>query len=1341
MPELRYLLCILTIGLLLQCPDNLWAQPLSFRKFSVEQGLPTYSVISITQDKRGFMWLGTTDGLCRYDGARVKIYRRSSGDSSLISNNNILSLLTDSKGNVWAGTSTGLNRYNEKKDLFENTSQNSKIKGSIFSIYEDAEGKKWVGGSMGLIRMDNEKVTPVSYYQDHNVKAIFEDSQGKIWIGSDKGVSILENRNNKTALTKLSSLLAHTLPPELKNITSIAEDASHKIWIGTQNNGAYCFDPRSGSLTGYLSNRTNSPGLINNNIRRIFLDKNKNLWIGTQEGISIINPLTGNFQNIAHNSANKNSLSQNSVHSIFQDNNGSIWVGTYFGGANLCYAYNTPFSTLQNDDKTNSISNNVVSSIEGDRKGNLWIATEGGGLNYYDKITGVFRFYKHDRKDTTSLGSNLIKKVYLDKEDNLWLGTHGGSLNVLVPGTSKFIRYPINTSTSHVAEISSITEDRNQHLWVASNSGLHIFKKTGTSLTALPSVKFSVRGIPKYLYRDSNDDVWIAATPGLYLLREDRLEELDSSCTINCFREDDHSTLWMGTNGSGLLRFNKTSRKLSSDNHPFLRSLNILGIISDSDGSLWLSSNKGLVHYFPDSKGYQLYTTADGIAGNEFNYNSFYKGKDGLFYFGGFNGITYFLPAEIKKNNFTAPLVFTALKLDNKDVKINGTENILKENIISVPKLTFAYNQNAFTIEFALLNYIKSEKNKYEYQLEGFDKSWKETSEGSVTYTNLPPGYYRFFVKGANNDGLWSNTISVMIQVRPPFWLTWWAYCLYALIAATIVFIVARFFFLRVLIKKEEELHQAKLNFFTNVSHDIRTHLTLIMTPVERLLNNARNNSFIQQQLTQVKSNTNRLLGLVSELMDFRKAETNHLQLHPRRQNLIPFLQEIYESFRELSLSKNISMSMVHDEDFAEVNFDEQQLEKVFFNLLANAFKFTSEGGRIDLYISCQNSNSVVVKVSDNGLGINPAYIKNLFTNFFQVADHGLQNTGYGIGLALSKNIVELHKGTISVESTPAQNGKRGKTVFTVVLPKNAQFTSGPKTTPAPVSHPMPELVSFFVTQEKNLAKDILPDLKKYTLLIVEDNAELVQLIKETLAPLYNIITAENGQSGWEVATSEIPDLMISDVMMPEMDGYALCEKIRQDERTCHIPVILLTAKSAQTDQITGLRQGADLYLTKPFSIKVLELSIQNLLTARERLKQKQLKELASLSVTREEKPSTEDDLSSNDLDKAFLEKVIHLIDQHIDNPAFGVDMLSRKVAMSAPVLYKKLRALTNMSVNEFIKLQRFKKAAELLAQKRLTVNEVSFAVGYDDRKYFSREFKKYFGVLPSEFSPDSKKV
>ncbi|MCH5716163.1 ATP-binding response regulator [Niabella hibiscisoli] len=431
------------------------------------------------------------------------------------------------------------------------------------------------------------------------------------------------------------------------------------------------------------------------------------------------------------------------------------------------------------------------------------------------------------------------------------------------------------------------------------------------------------------------------------------------------------------------------------------------------------------------------------------------------------------------------------------------------------------------------------------------------------------------------------------------------------------------------------------------------------MAPVERLLSENKKESFIQQQLTQVRSNTNRLLNLVSELMDFRKAETNHLQLNPKKQNLISFLQDIYESFREMSQSKNIHMSFVHDTDFAEVNFDEQQLEKVFFNLLANAFKFTPEGGHIQLYVATQK-NDITIKVTDNGRGIAPQYLDKLFTNFFQVADHGLQNTGYGIGLALSKNIVALHQGSIAVESTPAQNDTGGQTIFTVVLPRNAQFPGIDIETAAA---PRPTLITSasindtFSEANATDASDATPQ----TILIVEDNAELRQLVSETLSHRYRIITAENGLLGWDAACTEIPDIIISDVMMPEMDGYTFCKKIKTDERTSHIPVILLTAKSSQNEQVTGLEQGADLYLTKPFSTKVLALSVLNLSTAQEKLKQKITKELTILDPLHTKPDDVLAAGTIKEIDKAFLEKVIGLIEEHIDDPLFGVELLSKK--------------------------------------------------------------------------------
>ena len=1319
------------------CFTILTAQPVSFQHFSVEQGLPNYSAISLTQDKMGFMWMGTVDGLCRYDGIRFKTYRSNASDTSTLLGNHILSLFTDSKGIIWVGTSTGLNKYDVKLDRFERISFSNNRTGSVFCIYEDSKAQIWVGSANGLYMIPPNGLPFVSFQNKtagNSVRAILEDKNKGIWAGSDKGLTYIEPVNNQYRFSHFAPLSSTPGSQNANAVTALAQDKNRQLWVGTLNNGIYRFDAVSKITYPHQSSGKNSSGLVNNNIRCLTWN-NGLLWIGTQEGISILNPVSYSFQTIINKSKDKASLSQNSVYAIYKDANGSVWVGTYFGGVNISYAYNTPFSVIQNTGEPNSISNNVISSIVEDRNHNLWIGTEGGGINFLNRTTQSFTNYKNRTGIASSLGSNLVKVLYLDADGNIWAGTHGGGLNVLQPGSDSFRRYIIDSVNRSENEIASIVEDSFNNFWVTSNKGIHLFKRQGNVLTRRET-PLNVRGTSRYLYRDRDNNIWIAGAPGIYRLSGSVSKEVDSVLYVNCFTEDLNGDIWMGTGGAGLGRFDKKTQKLVKYTNSFLLTLNILGILSAEDQSLWLSTNKGLIHFHPQNNTHQVYTKNDGIAGNEFNFNSFLKSNDALFYFGGYNGITYFRPPDIKKNSYVAPVVFTSLKLNNEEVAINDPQKILHQNIALTTNLIFRHDQNDFTIDFALLNYVKTKKNRYRYQLEGFDKNWKETAEGSATYTNLPPGNYRLVVKGANNDGLWGKAASLQIKINPPFWLTWWAYCLYILAAAALVFIIARFFFLREVIKKEEELHQAKLNFFTNASHEIRTHLTLIMAPVERLLSENKKESFIEQQLTQVKSNTNRLLHLVSELMDFRKAETNHLQLNPKRQNIISFLQDIYESFREMSQSKNIQMSFVHDDDFVALNFDEQQLEKVFFNLLANAFKFTPEGGLIQLQVTTR-TNDVIIKVTDNGRGIAPQYIDKLFTNFFQVADHGLQNTGYGIGLALSKNIVVLHQGTIWVESVPSKNEIAGHTVFTVILPLNAQFPGINKekamlSTPTVIA-PAPAIE---VPSETNITD--APDAGRKTILIVEDNAELQQLVKDTLSHRYHIITADNGIEGWGIACAEIPDIIVSDVMMPEMDGYALCKKIKTDERTSHIPVILLTAKSSQNEQVTGLEQGADLYLTKPFSTKVLTLSVLNLLAAQEKLKQKITKELSALN-TLPVQPNMPEENAINNIDKAFLEKVIGLVEEYIDDPAFGVELLSKKVAMSAPVLYKKLRALTNMSVNEFIKLQRFKKAAALLQQTDMTVNEVSFAVGYDDRKYFSREFKKYFHMTPSEFSSKSK--
>ncbi|GAB3014283.1 two-component regulator propeller domain-containing protein [Niabella terrae] len=1310
------------------------AQDFPFEHYFLEDGLPSYSVLSITQDNTGFMWIGTSAGLCRFDGKRFKTYRADAFVAGGLSANNITSLYTDSHGRLWVGTIYTPNLYDSYNDRFIPIKINGTGLGNVFCFYEDSRGAVWIGTNTGLYKMNPRHpgttvVFPVKGNHEgisgHLVRAISEDKSGQIWVGTENGLTRIRQRHD-SLFQFISFRLDST---RTTAITALAWGSDGQLWIGTQNRGLYAFHPPSQRFTSFYSRPADPAGLINNNIRCISADRQQRLWIGTQEGISLLYPLTRRFVNLSHKASEDKSLSQNSIYSIYQDRNGSVWVGTYFGGLNFMPGYQTPFKKLHSTDQANSVSNNVISRILEDRQQNLWIGTEGGGVNFLNRKTGQYRHYEHRTTDPHSLGSNLVKEIFLDSENFLWVGTHGGGLNVLDKNRQIFTKYVIDSTDPPASEISSILEDEKGQLWVASHTGLRRFIKehgkirgTGPPLPPLPV-------IPSYLYKDRRGGIWLAGVNGLYKYQGHLFLEIDPNLVVYCFAEDAGGALWVG--GNGLTRITGPDLSPLSQRATILQDYKFMGLLAEDSGAFWLSSDKGLIHYRPRNNSLHHYTQRDGLTGNGFNYNAYLKDSQGLFYFGGFNGISFFDPAEIKVNQRIPSLVFTGLKLQHQELGIGDKTGILHQNPISVSAISLRHDQNIFTIEFALLNYIKSSKHVYAYRLMGFDKNWNETPLPSATYTNLPPGNYRFLVKGANNDGFWSMPHELLITVSPPFWLTWWAYGIYMLFAAALIFMITRFFFMRALLKKEEQLHTAKLNFFTNVSHEIRTHLTLVMAPVERILTEAGENRFIQQQLIQVKRNTHRLLKLVGELMDFRKAESHHLAIHPRTQDLVAFLQLIYDSFRESAQARSIRCTYRHEKEQIAVDFDAQQLEKVFFNLLANALKFTPEGGHIELY-ACLRNDKAVVTVTDNGRGIAPPYIEKLFTNFFQVADHGLQNTGYGIGLALAKNIVTLHQGRIDVESTAATPQQEGTTVFTVTLPLSklplqaiadnfGKTVSGDKKAPElPQMPPAPAM-----PQEQGRAQ----------LLIVEDNPEVAQLLQEGLGETFAVTVTGNGLQGWEYAINELPDLIISDVMMPEMDGYDFCNKIKTDRRSSHIPVILLTAKSSQKEQISGLQQGADLYLTKPFSMAVLRLSVQNLLAARERMRQQFSRELSHLNIQSTLDEHTLEPRSGAGIEKAFLSELSAQIDNCLDDPEFGVDMLSKKMAMSTPVLYKKVRALTHMSVNEFIKRQRFKKAAALILQKDHTINEVAYMVGYEDRKYFSREFKKYYGMLPREFA------
>jgi ligand-binding sensor domain-containing protein/nitrogen-specific signal transduction histidine kinase/DNA-binding NarL/FixJ family response regulator len=1327
-------------------------QPILFDHLGVERGLSQTSVLSIGQDKNGFMWFGTRYGLNRYDGHHIKIYQYAESDSNSLSNNYVTTIFSDSKKRLWIGTSIGLNLYDERNDAFKRIASQPKTTKGLSShvincLTEDSKGNIWIGTLNGLNLLKNGKLSVITKFFNtkngdglfHNVRSVKEDHQGNIWVGTSNG------------LLKMAVINGEYQPTIFKNngspgdisanyISNITEDKNHKIWVSTQSNGLNLFDPVTQKFKRFQFSAANKNTIVSNTIRNMVVDDAGKLWIGTLNGISIMDTQNFTFQNLQFDPDNKKSLNQNSVHKLYKDNNGSIWVGTYFGGININYPYTTAFTVHDRSRSKSSINNNVISGFAEDQNKNLWIGTEGGGISLYNKSTQTFKAYQNTG-GSNALKSNLVKTVLFASDGKLWVGTHSGGLNVYDPKTNRFKSFNFSNQNEDVPdEISAIVETKSHRLIVATQrNGIKISNPNKTEFKdlRLPASIPSSAKVKALMVNEAK--IYFGTTNGFFIYDENTnrfYTVLDHQLNkplnyyVNCISKTKANEIFLGTYNSGLLLYdqNKNSIKAYTTRNGLPHD-NVLGMIEDDKGNLWISTANGLSMFNRLKKTFKNYTVADGLPGNEFNANAFFKSSSGELFFGGYNGFISFFPDHIQSNDKASKVIITELKLQNKTVNINGNDGLLDENISLKDKLIFESDQNTFSLSFALLNFIKPEKNRYAYKLDGFEKSWNEVGMPTATYTNLPAGSYTFLVKGINNDGVLSaNTGKIKIIVNPPFYRTWWAYLFYFCIIAAVLFVIARYVLIRALLKKEKEVNEHKLEFFTNISHEIRTPLTLIVGPLEQLIENAKDNPTLNRDLQPIKNNADRLMNLVTELLDFRKAESGKMALHVSPGDFVKFCKEIFMAFQNMALSKEINYTFQAASPQIELYFDKVQLEKVLFNLLSNAFKFTPDGGKISLKIS-QEDELVTLKICDNGKGIPLESQANLFNNFYQA--NANTTIGTGLGLSFSKSIVELHHGKISFQSLPANGSQNGQTCFSVKLKTGkAHFNSSDFIT---------DYVYYDDAVNYNLQERFEPqpeettpalqDKKRYTLLLVEDNAEVRSFIKNALSAAYNIQESENGMEGLESAIELIPDLIISDVMMPVMDGLELCRQIKTDERTSHIPVILLTARSAYVHQINGFENGADAYIMKPFNLKVLELNIKNTLAARETIKHK-----FAQVITLE--PSN---LVINKTEEGFLMKIMKIIENHISDPQFDVPTLSAEIGMSQPILYKKIRALTDLSVNDFIKSLRIKRAAQLLKQNAGNIAEVAYAVGFNDRKYFSLEFKKHFGKTPSEFIQEEK--
>ncbi len=1324
-------------------------QDLQFHGLTVEDGLSQNSVLSFAQDRQGFMWIGTAAGLNRYDARTFKVYRSTASGGVGLTNDYILSLLVDRNDRLWVGTEQGLFTHDRKLDRFIpafpaniNTPSSSNFR--IRSIHEDSRGRIWAGSQFGLFLVTDSAgssqprhISIEKNVKDLEIRAIREDRIGHLWVSGNEKIYRIGLQYGGISVEKFSP--RHPGKSEQDLIcTSIEEDAGGRLWFGTANAGLFGFDAEKRGFYRMAGADDPALKLPHDYIRKLKADAAGRLWIGTQEGLCVWAPDINRLTVYRHVPGDRYSLSQNSIYDICLDRAGNLWTGTYYGGVNICYSRNTPFKTIQAGDGEKGLSNNVISSILGNENGGLWIATDGGGLNYRNGKTGQFTHFRFDVRNDRSIGSNLVKTIYRDSKGRLWVGTHAGGLNLLDSATGRFSRIRKSRQGSGICsnDIVQIREDRFGHFWIGSeHEGLNFYDESRQTYDHFHPDSVGDLHIDGHdiraLWIDWMDNVWVGTERGLQVktprsrgFRQTAsmfpgLADMPEMIGINTIFEDDRQQLWVGSAGHGLFRIlpgdNKVIRYTTKDGLP---SEDIKSIITDKNGRIWLTSNRGLCCFDPSRSEFRSYNVYDGLPGNDFISNALYTNNQGLILAGGLNGIVMFHPADIQRNDLRSHIAFSTLRIGDQTISPKDASNIIDRDIDLMEELSISHDQNDFSIDFQLLNFIKPWKNRYAYLLDGYETEWHESQTGTASYSNLPAGSYTLRVKAANNDGVWEPEERLLsIRIRPAPWATLWAWLIYMAAMVMLVYFIIRYILMRHRYAQEQELQQYKLDFFTNISHEIRTRLTLITTPLERLNAEELQNDRQRTIWTSVRHHTSKLTELVQELLDFRKAESGKLRLKCEPVDLLTYSSDIAESFRTMAESRGLTIECPQRKDAIMVSIDRIQFGKVVSNLLANAIKFTPAGGRVGLKIE-QHRQKAVLKVWDTGIGITHANLGRIFNNYFQVTDHGTENTGYGIGLALARRIVELHEGEISVESEQGGDRKTGKhnfTEFTVTIPTLNHVATEQK------SHPIP----LFITEHQDTGNETDSETDKSLILVVEDNAELRQMLEESLSPVFDVLAAEDGSQGLEIARNRIPDLVVSDIMMPMVDGLQLCDRLKSDRETSHIPVILLTAKASLDDRITGLQHRADAYISKPFSLKLLITQIENLIENRRRLQ----------VVFRNEILVTDKTPVASSVRDEFLSDLEIFILQHLDNAEFNVAMLAKHATMSQPVLYRKVKALTGLSVNDFIKSLRLLRAAELLIDSERTVYEVAYMVGFSDRKYFSREFKKAYNITPSAFA------
>ena len=1310
------------------------------------EGLPGNSVYSICQDYKGYIWIGSKSGLCKYDGRTVTDYDLGTDQGTRSDNGQVRQIFQDSRNRLWIIAQKGVNIYNREKDIFNYVETDSSF---LYrkTICEDKKGKIYLAGSGVRVYNEEKKIFEPMQLEGEpitgNIASITYNPDGQLWLGKDfYGLIAVDTQTGKQTFYPYTTNELHALISD--RIITVYADKKDNIWVGTNDKGVCYFD----KTTGKFHTIKGFPGIC---VRAFAEDQSGNIWIGTENGLYIYNPETETFTNHKQNYNDRYSLNDNAIYTIFRDREDNILIGTYFGGINIFPNSFRQFLYYDYGYTDNYLSGKAVRQIIGEKSGNLWIATEDGGLNYYDRNKDEF-VHIMPEPGKNSLSYHNVHSLLLDSDHHLWIGTFIGGLNKYDLTTKTFTHYSSSAYPDLIANnIFTLLEDRDKKIWIGTTNGLTTYNPETNCFERFKPEIMNGQGID-HLYEDSEGNIWIATRgkgvycyfkPGNKLVNYTG-NAANGSLTdnfMNYIFEDSDRNIWIATQEKGLCKYNKQSDVFTTfTTKDGLPSNTIYSIVESNDGHLWISTNNGLSSLDIDDYTFTNYSVSEGLPNKQFNYNSVYKTSDGLLFFGTINGMIAFYPENLQTINNIAKVEFSSFKIAGNTVRPEDENSPLFNNIAETDVIRLNYEQaKSFTLDFTVPTLSHPNSTFFAIKL-NTDKEWSYIgSQNHITYANLPHGEYRLDIKAAfNNRWLGHEPIkSIRIVIQPPVWQSTGAYVIYTIILILIAFISYLFakrrhtekqLILAERLEKEKirEINSLKLSFFTKISHELRTPLTLILTPIRSYLDKNTFNSEIQPKMKQVAETAQRMNNLIDELILFSKIETKQEQIRVKKGNLLNFIEIISNGFNLLAEEKAIKYGIDITSSDEVVWFAPVKIEKIIYNLLSNAFKYTDEGEiTIKAFYEIENQYTYLrLIVSDTGIGISPDKAEKIFENYYQINDFvDGKKSGFGIGLALIRELVVLHKGKIELDSEPGKG-----TTFNVQINVSSTAFEPEEISDKDADIPFIENYKYLQvdtnraeeTAEENIQTSIRTS--SYQLLIIEDNKELLQTYIDLFENTYTLLTAENGNDGYELALSHLPDLIISDVMMPIMNGYELTDKLKSSLETSHIPVILLTAKTGQHAQLEGYECGADLYIEKPFHPAILKKQIANLLATKENQKNKyKANEIDIVEFDTTEK------------DKNLIIKAEKAILAHLDDTTFTLNNLLKEIGVGRTLLHIKLKSILGLTTTEFINKIRLNESVKLLAKGK-NISEAAYATGFSSPNYYSRCFKKHFGVSPNEY-------